>query len=186
MNLLQRNVLLLFLAISMLSACSKSIAPAAPQAPKSLGFEFDATQRPGGTAFYSLNGATGQLSYMLDFGERAGQWSNYGNQIRETAGNPLLLAVEETAANAAFYAMDGGTGQVYYMLDSGAKAGQWVKFGGMIRQNALNLLQFEASFRNNATTFYAYDTFTHQTYYMNDVGERAGKWNKFGTPVASK
>ena len=52
MNLLQRNVLLLFLAISMLSACSKSIAPAAPQAPKSLGFEFDATQRPGGTAFY--------------------------------------------------------------------------------------------------------------------------------------
>jgi len=186
MNLLQRNVLLLFLAISMLSSCSKSMTSATPQAAKSLGFQFDATQRPGGTAFYSLNGTTGQLSYMLDFGEQAGKWSNYGNSIREVGGNPLLLAVEETAQNAAFYSMDSGTGQVYYMLDTGDKAGQWVKFGGMIRQNALNMLQFEANFRNNATTFYAYDTFTHQTYFMNDTGDNAGKWNKFGTPVSSE
>ena len=184
MNLLQRNVLLLFLAISMLSSCSKSMAPATPTASKSLGFQFDATQRPGGTAFYSLNGATGQLSYMLDFGDTAGKWSNYGNIVREAGGNPLLLAVEETDQSAAFYTMDSGTGQVYYMLDSGEKAGQWIKFGGMIRQNALNMLQFEANFRNNATTFYAYDTFTHQTYYMNDSGDNAGKWAKFGTPVS--
>jgi len=186
MNLLQRNVLLLFLAISMLSSCSKSIAPSTPQAPKSLGFQFDATQRPGGTAFYSLNGTTGQLSYMLDFGKDAGKWTNYGNLIRESGGNPLLLAVEETDQSAAFYAMDGGTGQVYYMQDTGDNAGKWTKFGGRIRQNALNMLQFEANFRNNATTFYAYDTFTHQTYYMNDTGDNAGKWNKFGSPVASK
>jgi len=151
------------------------------------GFVFDVNDRQGGSAFYSMNSRTGEVSYMLDFGENAGKWTNYGATLERPVANPLLFKALETPKGVAIYAMDGATGQLYYMLDHGNNPGQWAKFGGMIRQNALNMLQLEVVDRGNGnTSFYAYDSFTHQTYFMNLAGENAGNWGKYGTPYVEE
>lgn len=190
MKVLQKQIFLLVFACYALTSCSQSV-PTAKAAMKKAeptsGFVFDVNDRNGGSAFYSMNSSTGTVSYMLDFGEDAGKWSNYGTPLERPATNPLLFKVLETPKGVGIYAMDGATGQLYYMLDHGNNPGQWAKFGGMIRQNALNMLQLEVVDRGSGnTTFYAYDSFTHQTYYMNLTGANSGSWSKYGNPYVEE
>ena len=187
MKILFTKVVLVALACYTLTSCSQTTTAAKKVAAVSASnFDFETNLRPGGSAFYAMSSATGGISYMLDHGEKQGEWFNYGNTIRETGTAELLLEVQEVASGTVFYAMDAGTGQVYFMKDYGDAPGEWQKFGGMIRQNGLNMLQFDATFRDPATTFYAYDSFTHQTYYLNDMGDNAGKWQKYGVPYTAK
>lgn len=191
MNFLHKSIFLLFFVCFSVYSCSQSVpkanAATARNTKATSNFIFDVSQRPGGTAFYSMDNQTGAMSYMLDYGENAGQWSNYGNLLREEGGNPLLLNVVEGIKGTFIYALDSGTGQVYYMLDHGNNPGQWMKFGGMIRQNALNMLQFKMLDRGNGdSTFYAYDNLSHNTYFMNLAGPNAGNWAKYGTPYQAE
>lgn len=190
MKIFQQQFFLLFFACCAFTSCSQSVPTAKAimkKAEPTSGFVFDVNDRAGGAAFYSMNSNTGEISYMLDFGEKPGEWTNYGTALKEPGGSPLLLKVVESANGVIFYAMDGATGQLYYMLDHGNNPGQWAKFGGMIRQNALNMLQLEVVDRDGEnTTFFAYDSYTHQTYFMNLTGTDAGKWNKFGNPYVEE
>ena len=184
MKYLLRNFLIAFTVTFTLYSCSQSVAtPAKETKAVASDFQFEVGQRPGGTAFYSMNAYSGELSYMVDFGEQAGQWFNYGNAI-QTSGNKLLMEAVETPEGVIFYAMDSGTGQLYYMTDHGEDPGVWYEFGGMIRQQGLNMLQFNLTESPSGRIFYAYDSFTHQTYFLNIYGDNAGKWGKYGTPYS--
>ena len=184
MKYLLRNFLITFTVAFTLYSCSQSVAtPTKETKVVASDFQFEVGQRPGGTAFYSMNAYSGELSYMVDFGEQAGQWFNYGNAI-QTSGNKLLMEAVETPEGVIFYAMDSGTGQLYYMTDHGEDPGVWYEFGGMIRQQGLNMLQFNLTESPSGRIFYAYDSFTHQTYFLNIYGDNAGKWGKYGTPYS--
>ncbi len=192
MNFLLRNFIIAFIVSFSLYSCSQTETVATPSAKEkkavaatSTDFQFEVGQRIGGTAFYSMNTYTGEVSYMVDFGEEAGKWFNYGNAI-QTGGSKLILEAVETPEGVIFYAMDSGTGQLYYMTDHGEDPAVWYKFGGMIRQNGLNMLQFNLNDSPSGRTFYAYDSFTHQTYFLNIYGDNAGKWQKYGTPYKAE
>lgn len=193
MKFIQQHFILLGLICYALTSCSQStqsapVAKASTEkvAPKS-GYLFDVNQRPGGAAFYAMDSNTGALSYMLDFGETAGQWANYGNTIKDPGGAPLLFKAVNSEQGVTIYSMDSQTGQLFYMTDYGEEAGQWMRFGGLIRQNALNMLQFKLMERGNGNiTFYAYDNHSHKTYYLNLYGDNAGKWSAFGNPYVEE
>jgi len=188
MKNLHKSIFLLIFACFALNSCSQGVSTATANTPtKSVksasSYVFAVNDRAGGSAFYSMNSQTGAMSYMLDFGEGAGEWINYGNIIdRPMSSNPLLLQVQESTEGPIIYALDGGTGQLYFMRDHGDNAGQWMTYGGKIREHALNMLQFDVVLRGNHSTFYAYDSFTHHTYFMNLSGTDAGRWAKYGTP----
>lgn len=190
MNYLPKHFFLFFFACCAFTSCSQSVPTAKASVKKSepmSGYVFDVNKRAEGTAFYAMNSYTGDISYMLDFGESAGEWFNYGAMLKEGNGSPLLLKVVETPKGVAIYAMDSATGQLFNMLDHGNKPGEWVTFGGLIRQNALNQLQFEVVDRGEGnTTFYAYDSYTHKTYYMNLIGPNAGNWATYGNPYVEE
>lgn len=189
MKILHNQFVLFAFICYALTSCSQSTqsAPVAKASAKNVatnsGYIFDVNQRPGGAAFYSMDSNTGALSYMLDFGDNAGKWANYGNTIKDPGGAPLLFKAINSEQGVTIYSMDSQTGQLYYLADYGDDAGQWMVFGGKIRENALNMLQFRLVERENGNiTFYAYDNYTHKTYYLNLYGENAGKWAAFGNP----
>ncbi len=192
MKLIQKHFFILCLfAFSALTSCSQSVPAVkaaankanAATAKSSSGYVFDVNLRPGGAAFYAMDTNTGAVSYMLDFGDNAGKWANYGNTIKDPGGAPLLFEAVNNEQGAVIYAMDAQTGQLFYLADYGEDQGRWMKFGGLIRQNALNMLQFNLIQRETGNiTFYAYDNFTHKTYYLNLYGDNPGKWAAFGNP----
>lgn len=44
-------------------------------------FQFSATERSSGTAFFAIDSKSGKLYFLLDYGTNAGYWKNYGGEI---------------------------------------------------------------------------------------------------------
>lgn len=44
-------------------------------------FQFSATERKAGTAFFAIDSKSGKLYFMLDYGDNAGYWKSYGGEI---------------------------------------------------------------------------------------------------------
>lgn len=141
---------------------------------------FQTKLRADGTAFYAMNSKTGQLSFMLDYGEKRGIWQNFGSTIKSSGGNPMGFAVVERPGATSFYALDSQTGQLYYTNDDNSGTSTWTKYGNTIRPNGLSLLQFNAQGRFEGSSFFAFDSYSGQMYYMNDFAEGAGVWKKYG------
>ena len=132
-----------------------------------------------GTAFYTVDARSGQLSYMLDYGEEAGAWKRFGNPYRKGANGGLYLDASERLGNGtSFYLLDKSTGQLNYMLDYGPGAGTWTSFGNPI--GTKNVSDFEANLSAAGTIFYAYDGIAKKLYFMRDFGEQAGQWIQYG------
>lgn len=101
---------------------------------KMQNLSFYVLERYDGSAFFAMDGSTGQVYYMLDYGSNAGTWKSYGGILPETAnGNTRFQAASRTDGTA-FFSMDASSGQVYYMLDYGSNAGIWKSYGGTIPQ----------------------------------------------------
>ncbi|MDF1550796.1 MAG: hypothetical protein P1P88_23440 [Bacteroidales bacterium] len=143
-------------------------------------FEAESVERSNGTAFFAINSSTGQLAFMADHGKSSGIWKNYGGIIRESGASNLEFRAIERSEGTAFFAMDGATGQVYFMLDYGSNSGKWKNYGGIITRQGDGKLEFEAAARKDGTAFFAIDGKTGQVYYMLDYGSNAGKWKSFG------
>ena len=83
-----------FLAIltGLLFACN----PQEPVAQSVSGnTAFEANFKGAGTAFYAIDGKTGQLSYMVDTGEDAGNWRKFGNKYRNSGSSKLHFKAVE-------------------------------------------------------------------------------------------
>jgi hypothetical protein len=89
-------------------------------------------ERTDGTAFFVLDGAKGQLYYMLDYGSNRGTWKSYGNIVPKTSDGILILSGELRNDGSAFFAIDSKTGQLYYMTDYGSAAGTWNSYGNLV------------------------------------------------------
>lgn len=148
---------------------------------QNLGFE--SVERADGTAFFSIDKTTGQISYMLDYGSTAGVWKNYGGKITRSSQekNLSFYAIDRTEG-AAFFSMDGATGQVYFMLDYGTEAGVWKNYGGVVPATGAHL-SFQASTRPKGTAFFAMNNSTGQVYFMLDFGSDAGNWKSYGGTI---
>jgi hypothetical protein len=133
-----------------------------------------------GSTFYALNGMTGQLYYMHDFGTEAGTWKKYGSAMRASTINNLGFAQVSFKNGTAFYALETNIGQMHFMLDFGPTPGKWTKYGGSIRMAGDNTLQFSAEPSGEGTKFTALDGTTGQVYYMFDMGTEDGVWKKYG------
>ena len=79
--------------------------------PQGKNLTFYALKRTDGTAFFCMDGTTGQVYFMLDY---------------------VCFQAATRTDGTAFFAMDGDTGQVYFMLDHGSNAGNWKSYGGTI------------------------------------------------------
>ena len=134
-----------------------------------------------GTAFYTINGNTGQLSYLLDYGQSAGTWLKYGNKFREQGTSALhFKAIERgDSTGTTFYILDSKTGQLNFMSDYGMTAGGWASFGNPLED--IKLTEFEAQITATGMIFYVYDGMAKQMYFMQDFGEKVGAWLPFGT-----
>ncbi|OFZ09662.1 MAG: hypothetical protein A3D92_13660 [Bacteroidetes bacterium RIFCSPHIGHO2_02_FULL_44_7] len=141
---------------------------------------FTSIQRTDGTAFFSLNDKSGQLSFMLDYGSSAGTWKNYGGTIRSTGGSTLLLSTISREDGTAFFSLDNATGQLYYMLDYGSSAGTWKSYGATLAGRSGANYQFTAIQRTDGTAFFAQDAQTGQMYYLLDYGSDPGNWKSYG------
>ena len=97
--------------------------------------EFYVHWREEGTAFFALDNKTGQLYFMLDYADKAGIWQAYGGVIIRENKNKLSFQASSRENGCAFFAMDEYTGQVYYMLDHGDKAGVWASYGNFIGEH---------------------------------------------------
>lgn len=139
---------------------------------------FSASERENGSAFFSLDSRTGQLQYMLDYGEGNGVWRKYGSPIGALAGGFFLFDSKERENGSAFFAMETFSGQLYYMLDYGDQPGVWNKYGGPIGKSGYNFRTTERPDRGSA--FFAVENGSGQLYYMLDYGDSAGIWQKFG------
>lgn len=146
-------------------------------------YEFKATEREDGSAFFSLNKKYGQLYYMLDYGADAGKWIKFGNQVAEAGDKILEFIANERAEGTAFYALDSKTGQLYYMLDHGDSVGKWKIYGNTISQAADKNFQFSATERSSGTAFFASDSKTGKLYFMLDYGTDAGYWKNYGGEI---
>ncbi len=136
--------------------------------------------RPAGSSFYAMDSESGQMHFMLDFGEVRGQWKAFGPALRNGGGNPLLFDAVERAQARSFYALDSKTGQLYFFNDGAEISTEWTKYGSQLRSNGVNLLQFTAIGRVGGNSFYAFDSLSGQMYYMNDFDEDAGTWKPYG------
>lgn len=144
--------------------------------------QLNAIERTDGTAFFALNGKSGQLSYMLDYGEDRGTWKSYGGTIRSAGESTLLLASSEREDGTAFFSMDNASGQLYYMLDYGDGRGVWKSYGGTIGGTGTSY-DFTANEREEGTAFFAQDAKSGQIYYLLDYGSNAGVWNSYGGTI---
>ena len=173
---------LIFIMVTLFyfSACSQEKASPSFQRADLI---FKSNLRANGTAFYAMDSQSGQLYFMLDWGEQRGNWQKFGDVIRVSGTHPFQFAVVERNEATSFYALDGKSGQLYYTNDDNVTQGKWNTYGTIIRQNALNLLQFEAEGRFEGNSFYAFDSHSGQMYFMNDFGENAGKWAKYGSTL---
>ncbi len=141
---------------------------------------FEVNFKGDGTAFYTIDNTTGQLSYMLNFGQQPGVWLNYGDLYRENGISDLhFKAIERgDSTGTSFYIMDSKTGQLSYMSDFGLDAGNWTSYGNPLKD--ITLSEFEAKATALGIVFYAYDGVAKQMHYMQDFGEQAGIWLAFG------
>lgn len=89
-------------------------------------------EREDGTAFFSMDNATGQLYYMLDYGDDRGTWKSYGGTINGSNGARYQFTANEREDGTAFFGQNATTGQIYYLLDYGSDAGIWKSYGGTI------------------------------------------------------
>ena len=146
--------------------------------------EFESVERKDGTAFFSIEKTTGQISYMLDYGENAGIWKNYGGIITKTPQEKKLsFYVIERREGTAFFCMDGMTGQVYFMLDYGSTAGDWKSYGGILPTAGNIYVSFQAATRIDGTAFFTMNGTTGQVYFMLDYGTNAGNWKSYGGTI---
>ncbi|MBS9464104.1 hypothetical protein KIM67_16905 [Flagellimonas sp. 389] len=100
--------------------------------PSAKNLTFYTLKRSEGTAFFGMDGSTGQVYYMLDYGSNAGNWESYGGTLPSSGKGHVRFQAATRDEGSAFYAMDGDTGQVYFMLDYGSNAGNWKSYGGTI------------------------------------------------------
>jgi len=172
-------LLILGIVVSMSNiACTQSNSSTTP-----TNLVFTSKLRPSGSAFYAMNNKSGQMYFMLDYGEVRGEWKAFGTALREGGGNPLLFDAVERAEARSFYSLDSQTGQLYFYNDGAEPSTAWTKYGNQIRSNGINLLQFNAIGRVNGNSFYAFDSQSGQMYYMNDFDEDAGTWKTYGNKL---
>jgi hypothetical protein len=174
-RLLFGNVIAALFLLTQTACTSQSNA-------SSQGMIFKSNLRVDGTAFYSMDSQTGQVYYMLDFGDNRGKWLPFGGLIAPQKTGNLLFDVVERAANASFYALDARTGQLFYTNDDQNSAGKWLPYGDPISTSNTNF-QFEATGRMEGNSFYAINTQSRQMYFMNDFGDDAGKWKPYGETI---
>lgn len=98
----------------------------------SSNLEFRALEREEGTAFFAMDDSTGQVYFMLDHGSNSGKWKKFGGIITRQGDGKLEFEASSRNEGTAFFAIDGKTGQVYFMLDYGSNSGKWKNFGGVI------------------------------------------------------
>lgn len=158
------------------SACTQN---SSSPAMSSKDYIFKTNLRADGASFYAMNTKSGQIHYMLDYGENSGVWRPFG-QTLPAKGTSYSFDVVERPAATSFYAMDNRTGKIYYTDDNPQNVGAWQEYGNNLRENGVNQLQFEATGRIGGNSFYAFDSMTGQMFFMNDFGENAGKWSKYG------
>jgi len=94
-----------------------------------LGLQFDVIERAGAASFYVMHPHTGQLYYTVDGANASDSWQAYGNLISASGKAKLRLEAEGRFEGNSFYALDTGTGQMYYMNDFGDQAGEWLSYG---------------------------------------------------------
>lgn len=169
-----------FCLLAFLSGILFSCSPQGSSTLRSSNNTFEANFKGEGTGFYKID-KKGQLSYMLDFGDQVGVWSDYGNAYRENGASPLhFKAVERNVGQTSFYILDGQSGQLSYMSDFGDQAGEWLNFGDQLK-NA-NITNFDAEITDTGGMyFFAYDATSKKTYFMKDYGGQAGFWFAVGS-----
>lgn len=144
---------------------------------------FKTNLRADGSAFYAFNSKAGSIQYMLDYGDNAGKWRSFGQELPANGGSYSFDVLDRFGV-ATFYAIDNRTGQLYYTDDVPETVGIWKTYGNTIRKNGVNALQFEATGRASGNSFYAYDSLSGQMYFMNDFGQNAGVWTSYGNQAA--
>jgi len=174
-----RNFLKNFCCLAALTGILFACNPTEPVAQIPTGNSaLEANFKGAGTAFYTIDGKSGQLSYMINFGEDAGNWRKFGNPYRSTGATKLHFKATERSIGTSFYILNGGTGQMSYMLDYGEGAGTWTGFGNPLK--TVTVTEFEVNATADGMVFYAYDGVAKQLYFMQDFGEKAGNWIPFG------
>lgn len=141
---------------------------------------FEANFKGNGTAFYTIDSKTGQLSYMLDFGQKPGSWLKFGDTYRKNGVSPLhFKAIERgDSTGTSFFILDGKTGQVNFMSDFGQTAGKWASYGKPLKN--ITITEFEAQLSYSGMVFYVYDGMAKQMHFMQDFGDQAGIWLPYG------
>jgi hypothetical protein len=143
-------------------------------------YRYASTTDSRGCTFYALEGTIGQLFYMNDYGDDAAIWKRYGNVLRAAGRNNLQFAALGSENGTVFYALEGNSGQLHFMLDFGDMPGAWKAYGEPIRLFGDETLLFTAAKEEQGAKFTAIDANNGQVYYMFDYGERAGRWRTYG------
>jgi len=172
-----RNFLKNFCYLTFLTGILFACNPTEPVA-QTGNTGFEANFKASGTGFYTIDAKTGQLSYMVDYGEDAENWRKFGNKYRETGNSALHFKAVERNIGTSFYIINGGTGQLSFMLDYGEGAGAWTGFGNPLRN--VTITEFETNVSTDGMIFYVYDGVAKKMYFMQDFGETAGTWTQYG------
>ncbi len=143
-------------------------------------YRYASTSDTMGSTFYALEGTTGQLFYMNDYGDAAAIWKRYGNVLRAAGRNSLQFAALGSENGTVFYALESNSGQLHYMLDFGDTPATWKAYGEPIRLFGDETLLFTAAKEERGAKFTAIDANNGQVYYMFDYGELAGRWRTYG------
>ncbi len=146
-------------------------------------YRYSTLTREEGSAFFALDGSSGQLYFMNDYGTEAGIWKPYGGVIRLGGRNNLQFATIAYKVGSAFYALEAATGQLWYMNDYGDQAAVWKTYGKPIRAEGRETQQLQAEDEGDGTKITSLDASSGQVYYMFDYGSNSGTWLKYGTSI---
>jgi hypothetical protein len=85
-----------------------------------------------------------------------------------------------------YFALDRNLGQVYVMANAGDNQGLWNKYGEPIDKAGKGNFSFYAYCTSDGTAYYALERTTGQLYIMWNVGDKKGKWEKYGGVIDAK
>lgn len=145
--------------------------------------------KDGGTIFFAIDKASGQIYFQRDYGTNAGKWIPFASPIPQSEKHEYTFKLYDKSAGhdkknleIVFIALDKFNGQVYYLIDS--QNAVWIPFGYPIRTENSPTFTFDIRIETTqGITYFALNEITGQLYFMPDYGLDSGIWKPYGSTI---